>query len=86
MTDKKFKCSCGYEDDNEANFDYHQEWCTRQPRRSPLRPNQFQYDQPRGSLTEDWGWRWRFRLNKAAKVMLGIILVSFILYLLSLLW
>ena len=91
--EKKFKCPCGYEDDNEANFNYHQQWCDRKkPRGIRFSGNVYRLepDQPPSVETqtplEELEEKRSFRLNKADKVILGIILVSFILYLPTLLW
>jgi len=83
---KKFQCPCGFEDDNEANFNFHQHWCTRKPRYTPLRPNQFQYEQPPEQSDPESDPEPSFRLNKADKVLGIIIVASFVLYLLTLLW
>jgi len=82
---KKFQCPCGYEDDNEANFNYHRQHCDGMPR-TPFYGRWHLPTSEPGPEPEPEPPTPSFRLNKADKVMLAIIAGSFILYLLTLFW
>ncbi len=88
---KKFKCPCGYEDDNEANFNYHQSWCSQEPRFAqnlsghifklyPERPPMV------NTLLEDVEVKRRFSINKLSKLMIALIMAFLLLLLIILLW
>ncbi len=94
---KKFKCPCGYEDDNEANFNYHQQWCERKPSR--VRPDRHTFtlgdfpESPEQSKPEPEQLKPKrynpfssFEPTKANMVGVIIITITIILYLAMLFW
>ncbi len=80
------KCPCGFEDNNQENFDFHQSYCSGRPLKEAPHVHEVIWSPPRQEAplrSEVWTpFRLWSSLKKLDKVALSILLVSFFLALL----